>query len=241
MHGKGRVGTRAGIANRVLGEVPRDDAHHPRAHFGGRLGVAFEVERDARSRGLLLELGQHLLEHRQDRLGAERDDSRARFQLREKEHLVDQLADLVDLAACLLDELGHVLSGQAGELEQGEQPRERRPELVRDRRREARAELLVGGEIAGLGEVDEPLLPAVDRIGDDEGSLALQQVGAQLVALANAERLPRSPARGEHDSVVVEHDDRLAALLEQDLAPHRVRIDHFVTTPSPLDSPAEHA
>ena len=59
--------------------------------------------------------------------------------------------------ARLLDELGDVLARQRGELEQREQPRERRPQLVRDRSREARAQLLVRGQVAGLGEIDEPL------------------------------------------------------------------------------------
>ena len=108
---------------------------------------------------------------------------------------------------------------------------------MRDGSGEARAQLLVGGEVAGLGEVDEPFLASVDGVGNDERPLAVQELGAQLVALADAERLPRAPARRQHDAVLVEDDDRLAALLEQDLATNGVCIDHFVTTPSPLDSP----
>ena len=42
---------------------------------------------------------------------AERDDARAGLELREEEHLVDQLPNLVDLPPRLLDERVHVLPG----------------------------------------------------------------------------------------------------------------------------------
>ena len=140
-------------------------------------------------------------------------------------------------ARAALDEIGNVLARQRGELEQREQPRERRPQLVRDGSGEARAQLLVGGQVACLGEVDEPLRTAVDVVGDDERPLVREQLGAQLLPFADAERLPRAAAGGDDDPARVEHDDRLAALLEQHLAAHGVWIHHSVTTPSPLDSP----
>ena len=164
-HREDRVGSRACVADRVLGQVPGDDAEHPRPHLGSRILVALDDQRHAGPRRLLLELRGDLVEHRQHRLGAERDDARPGLELGEEEHLVDQLDDLVDLAPCLLDELGHVLARQAGELEQREQPCERRSQLVRDGGGEARAQLLVRGEVAGLGEVDEPL-----RVGRRPGS-----------------------------------------------------------------------
>ena len=61
-----------------------------------------------------------------------------------------------------------VLAGQHGRLEQGQQPRERRAELVRDRGREPGAQLLVCREVALAREVDEPLAPPVDLVRDDE-------------------------------------------------------------------------
>ena len=70
------------------------------------------------------------MEHGQHGLGAERDDPGPGLELGEEEHLVDQLDDLVDLASGLLEELRHVLAGKAGELEQREQPCERRAQLV---------------------------------------------------------------------------------------------------------------
>ena len=164
----------------------------------------------------------HLAQHRQHGLGAERDDTRPRLELGEEEHLVDQLADLVDLAARLLDELRHVLARQRRELEQREQPRERRPQLVRDGGREARAQLLVGGEVAGLGEVDEPLR-RVRR--PRTGRSSARSLCEQVAALSSSPSRTPSDWRARRlavsdDPVLVEHDDRLAALLEQHLAPH---------------------
>ena len=180
----------------------------------------------------------HLLEHGQHRLGAERDDARARLELREEQHLVDQLAVFSTSRACLLNELGDVLTRQRGELEQREEAGERRAQLVRDRGREARAQLLVGGEVAGLGEVDEAFLPAVDLVRDDQRALACEQLRVSCSPSRTPERLPRAPAGGEHDAVLVEHDHGLAALLEQHPAARGVWVHHSVTTPSPLDSPS---
>ena len=230
------VRARPGVAKRVLGEIARDDTQHPRSYLGGRVRVALDVQRHTRTGCLLLELGRDLVQDGQHGLGAERDDAGSRLQLGEEEHLVDQLSDLVDLAARLLDERRHVLAGEPGELEQREQARERRPQLVRDRGGEARAQLLVGGEIACLGDVDEAFPATVDVVRDDQRALALQQLRAQLAAFAHAEGLSRPTARGEHQAGVVEHDHRLTALLEQDLPPQRVRVHHPVTTPSPRET-----
>jgi DNA-binding response OmpR family regulator len=68
--------------------------------------------------------------------------------------------------------------------------------------------------------------------------LVLEQLGAQLLAFADTERLPRPPAGGDDDPVRIEHDDRLAAFLEQHLPADGIWIHHSVTTPSPLDSPS---
>ena len=191
----------------------------------------------ARTRRVLLELAHDLAQHGQHRLGAERDDARAGLELGEEEHLVDQLADLLDLAARLLDELLHVLARQQRELEQRQQPRERRPQLVRHRGGEAGAQLLVGGEVAHLGQVDEPLAPAVDGVRHDERALALQQLRGALVALAHASsacRARRLAATTRPASSRTTTASRLSS--EQHLAAHRVRVHHSVTTPSPRES-----
>ena len=108
---------------------------------------------------------------------------------------------------------------------------------MRDRGGEARAQLLVGGEVAGLGEVDQALLATLDAVGNDESALALQQLRAQLVALADTERLARPPAGGDDDALSIEDDNGFTAFLEEHLAANGICIDHSVTTPLPLDSP----
>ena len=199
---------------------------HPRPHLDARVGVARHLERDAGSRGTLLELGRDVVEHRQHRRRAQRDDAGARLELAEEEHLVDQLADLLDLAASLVDEVGDVLAGQQRELEQREQTGERRPELVRDRRREARAQLLVGRHVADPREVDEPLVATVDDVGDDERVRAVEQLRREA---AHPRGRPR--ATGGHGGSrrapipsASTHDHGLAALLEQHPASFGVRL-----------------
>ena len=150
---------RTGVANRVLGEVPRDDSEHPRPDRQLDVVATFEPQLDSGSRSTLGELVDRLLEHGLHGRGAERDDASARLELAEKQHLVDELRDLVDLATCLLDERGHVLAGKRRRLEEREEPGERCPELVRHRRSEPGAKLLVRGEIAFAREVDEALAP----------------------------------------------------------------------------------
>src|SRR5205807_744734 len=62
----------------------------------------------------------------------------------------------LDLLPPLLHQLADVGAGQRRALEQRQQPRERRAQLVRDGRGEAGSQLLVGGELRGrLEEEDE--------------------------------------------------------------------------------------
>ena len=74
---------------------------------------------------------------------AERDDLAALLELGEEEDVVDELRHLDDLGARLVDQLLHVDARQLRGVEQREQARERRPQLVRDRRREPDAQALV--------------------------------------------------------------------------------------------------
>ena len=125
-------------------------------------------DRDAGPARALLELGDDRVQLGAHGDRAERDDTRAGLELAEEQDLVDQLADLVDLRPRALDELRDVLAGERRRLEKREQSRERRPQLVRDRGREARAELLVRGEVAAPREVDEPLAASVHVVRHDE-------------------------------------------------------------------------
>ena len=103
-------------------------------------------------------------------------------------------------------------------------------QLVRDRRGETGAKLLVRGEVAFAREVDEALAPAADLVRNDErddSALARQEVCRERLALTQAvDRLARAPARVEHAIRVVEHDDRLAALLDEHSPPDRVGVRH---------------
>ena len=72
----------------------------------------------------------------------ERDDLLAALELGEEQDLVDQLAGVLDLRPRLVDQLSDVGAGQVGRVEKGQDPCERRSQLVRDRGRKARAELV---------------------------------------------------------------------------------------------------
>ena len=88
--------------------------------------------------------------------------------------------------------------------------------------REARSELLVGGQLAGLGEVEQRLLPSVDVVGhrerDPPGVGAEQALRQGHALLETLERLPGAPARGHDEALCIEHEDDLAALLDQPAA-----------------------
>ena len=72
----------------------------------------------------------------------ERDHLLAALELGEEEDLVDQRAGVLDLGPRLVDQRVHVGARKRGRIEQREDPGERRPQLVRDRGGEARAELV---------------------------------------------------------------------------------------------------
>ena len=191
--------------------------------------------RDARPGGALLELRDGEIELGAHGDGAERDDPAARLELREEEDLVDQLAHRFDLVSGAVDEGVHVLSRQRCHLEQRQQPRQRRPQLVRDGRREPGPQLLVGRHVADLAQVDDSLPAPADLEGDDQGhdpEPTRQEAFRDRLALVDpVDRLPRAPA-GEHHRVgVVEDDHGLAALLDEHSASSSVGIHlHMVLT-----------
>ena len=99
--------------------------------------------------------------------------------------------------ARLLDELVDVGTGKRRALEQDEHPRERRPQLVRDRRREAGAELLVGRQLGERGE-EEDERPRLDV----ERLLADAPAGCRV-----PERGRGGRARSDEPPLAVEDDD----------------------------------
>ena len=91
-------------------------------------------------------------------------------------------------------------------------------------------ELLVGSEVALAREVDEPLASSVHLVRDDErdhAALAAQEIGRKMLTLPQpVDRLAGAPARVEDPVRVVEHDDRLPALLDEHPPPDRVGVRH---------------
>ena len=101
-----------------------------------------------------------------------------------------------------------------------EQPRERRPQLVRDGGREARAQLLVGGHVAGLAEVDDPLAPAADLVRARSAARSRGRPRGGRREPARPRRSRRSTAgpagsRAATVSASSSDDHGLAALLDQ--------------------------
>ena len=111
--------------------------------------------RSARSR----DSSKSSLDVRSDLGEAERDDLAALLELGQEEDVVDELRHLDDLGARLVDQLLHVDTGQLRGVEQREQPRERRPQLVGDRRREPDAESLVAAREILRSHADHPKRP----------------------------------------------------------------------------------
>src|SRR4029450_50719 len=231
LDGQRERGARPGVAEGVLGQVPRDHAQHAGANREMDRRIALEPKVDAGPHRAVLELVERLLENGADGLGAERDDPRARLELAQEEHLVDQLGDLVDLCRGPFDELGHVFTRQRRGLEESEEPREWCSKLVRDGRGEPGPELLGGGEVPLAREVDEPLGAPVDVVWNDQRNdpaLAAQEIAGQRLALSDAlDGLTRAATR-ENDAVEgVEDDDGLAALLDERAPAYRVVVHAF--------------
>jgi hypothetical protein len=106
---------------------------------------------------------------------------------------------------------------------------------VGDGGREARAELLVRGQVAAARQVDEPLAASVHVVRHDErddSRLAGEEAVRQLPTLLEPlDRLAGATAGREHPIVAVQDDHRLAALLEQHPGPRGVGVHaHGVLT-----------
>ena len=165
----------------------------------------------------------NLLDDRERERAPERDDLPSGLELAEKEHVVDQVARQLDLLAGLLDELVHVGAGQGRALEQREQARERRAQLVRDRRGEACPQLLVGRELGqGAHEEDERVLHVLSH-----------PAPAGVVA----QDRDRRRARRRQAPFAVEHDHGLGQPLDE-RPDARLFVHHPFTTPSPAVDPS---
>jgi two-component system alkaline phosphatase synthesis response regulator PhoP len=86
----------------------------------------------------------------------ERYDFLAALELREEEDLVDQRARVLDFGLRLVDERVYVGAGKIRRIEQSEDPCKRCPQLVRNRGREARAELIEAAVVHQIVTIPKP-------------------------------------------------------------------------------------
>ncbi len=128
------------VTDRVLGEVLADDAKHPRAKRERRL--ANHSQGYACAGGRVVEALDDEIEDRPGVGRGQRHHFAAALELGEEEDLVDQLAGALDLGAGLVDQPMDVGVGQRRVVEQRQDASQRRAQLVRDRGREAGAQLV---------------------------------------------------------------------------------------------------
>ena len=140
--GERRAGPR--VANRVLRQVLGDDLQHPAAHRQLDRRIGFDPNRQIRPLRAVGQPVSNLLEDRQRACRAECDDLASALELGEEKHVVDELAHLLDLVTRLGKQCLTVGVRQRRGLEQREQPRERRAQLVGHCCCEADSKLLVG-------------------------------------------------------------------------------------------------
>jgi len=118
------------VADRVRHEVLHEDAQDPRPHGD------HDVLGDDRHERLCVPLGARpqrlddFADDRRDGHVTESDHSATRLELTEKENVVDQLCHRFDLLPSLLEQRSRVRARQGSAVEEGEQPRKGRPELV---------------------------------------------------------------------------------------------------------------
>ena len=104
-----------------------------------------ELEAEAGKLRTLAKLGHQLSQYGRGLGVAERHDLPALLELAQEEHVVHELGHLVDLVAGLSQQRLQVGARELGGLQQRLQPCERGAKLVRDGRREPRAECFVVG------------------------------------------------------------------------------------------------
>ena len=144
------------IANCILGEVLRHDVQHARSQRHLDQRVALDVELDPGTFRSAGEPTRDVLQHGERGGVPERYDFLAALELGEEQDLVDENAGVLDLRPRLLDQLGDVGAGQVGRVEKGEDSGEWRSQLVRDRCREARAELIEAAVIHQIVTISKP-------------------------------------------------------------------------------------
>ena len=136
----------AGVAERVLEQVLGHEPQHPSPQRHVNL-LVLDPQLQAQPAELrpFGQLGDEVAQDGGSLGVAERDDLPALLELAQEEHVVHELGHLDDLVARPPQEALQVGAGQLGGLEQRLQPRERRAQLVRDRRGERGSQRFVVG------------------------------------------------------------------------------------------------
>src|SRR5581483_4539870 len=157
---------------------------------------------------------------------AERHDLAPGLELAEEEDVVDQLPRLLDLLACLLHQRVDVGARQRRVLEQHEEARERRPQLVRDGGGEADPQLLIRRELGqGVEEEHHDLRVSSERL------LGEASAGDRPLELCTG-----SVARSDDVPFAVEDDDGLVRRVRDSARLPDPRVVHHSFTiqlPSP--------
>ena len=141
-----QVAPSPGVAERILEQVLGHEPQHPAPQRDVNLLVLDPQLQPQPAE--LRPFGQLGDEVAQDGSGlgvAERDDLPALLELAQEEDVVHELGHLADLLVSLPQQALQIGAGQLGGLEQRLQPRERRAQLVRDRRGERSAQRFVVG------------------------------------------------------------------------------------------------
>ena len=139
--GQRRAGAR--VADRVLREVLDDGLQHPAPERELESGSAsIRISTSALS-ALSSSRARTSTSTGSTGVDAERYNLPAALQLGEEEHVVHELCHLLDLLPRLGKQLVAISPGKRRRLQQGEQPGQRRPQLVGDRGRETDPQLLV--------------------------------------------------------------------------------------------------
>jgi DNA-binding response OmpR family regulator len=147
-------GAVARVADGVLGEVFDEHANHARPQR--QLRVADGDDLDAGARRAVRERGRDLVDDRARRRRAEGNDLTPALELRQEEDLVDQRSGVLDLGAGVVDERVHVGARQCDRVEEREDPRERRSQLMRHRGCEAGAELVEAAVVHQIVTIPKP-------------------------------------------------------------------------------------
>ena len=234
LHAARRASRRSGasVTDRVLGEVARDHTHHPAGDLCGRFGSTVDVECHAGSCRPPPRAPPSPARHRETGSAPRATTRVPDFQLREER--TSSISSRIWSTSRRACSTARAQSPPAA----AARASSRRASGVRGscggRRRAGRGSSWRRGPRSPRGR--RPLLVAFDAVRDDERALALEPLAHRTPSRIPSDYRARLLAASS-DSLRRRARRPLAALLEPHLAPNGVCIDHFGSTPSPLDRP----